>query len=251
MTNQKAIDAPSFRDQFGWEKIGREDFAIPVIVRTNCIRYSPVRIVEQEIIKRYDSLPQMVFSCITLKSFYLTAVEARLLNDINFNHCNNRYGEAFFSTKDVIISVGDVKELSRFLNISNEIFTNDLSSVATNFGVIKLAKDPANLNDYLLVPYLTKLYQNRAVKFIPTPLIEDFVTKSELSVRGSPNDWDIMYLKMLCIYCGSNLEQYIAKDSQIVLLEGLLYLRTGTPIVYENFKSTQSGNQALMSSEID
>lgn len=156
MTNQKAIDSPSYSGQFGWEKIGTEDFAIPVIVRSNGIRYSPVRIVEQEIIKKYDSLPQSIFQCITLKSFYLTANEARLLNDINFNHCNARYGETFFTTKDVIISSADVKELSRYLNISHEIFSRDLSRVAANFGVIRFFIDPLNRNYTILIPYITK-----------------------------------------------------------------------------------------------
>lgn len=156
MTNQKAIDSPSFTGQFGWEKIGTEEFAIPVIIRINGVRYSPVRIVEQEIIKKYDALPQSVFQCITLKSFYLTACEAKLLNDINFNHCNNRYGETFFCTKDVIISAGDVKELSRYLNISHEVFSRDLSRIAANFGVIKLVADPDKRNGIMLIPYITK-----------------------------------------------------------------------------------------------
>lgn len=241
MTNQRTIDAPSLKCQFGWERIGNEDFAIPVIIRSNGIRYSPVRIVEQEIIKRYDTLPQNVFQCITLKSFYLTAAEAKLLNDINFNHCNNRYGEAFFGIKDVIISAADVKELSRFLNISHEIFSRDLTKVAANFGVIKLSKNPNNSDDYMIVPYITKSYQEKSMRFVPSTLIEGFVTKSRCSVRGAPNDWDIMYLKMLCIYSENNLQQYISKDSQIVLLDGLLYSGTGTPIIYEDFKNPLHG----------
>jgi len=238
MTNQKSIDAPSSQGKFGWERIGNDvEFAIPVILRSNGVRYSPVRIVEQEIIKRYEALPQNLFHCITLKSFYLTAAEAKLLNDINFNHCNNRYGDTFFGTKDVIISAADVKDLSRFLNISTEIFTNDLTKVASNFGVIRLVKDPNNLADSILVPYITKSYQDKPMRFVCSKLIEGFVVKSRSSVRGIPNDWDIMYLKMLCIYCDNNLHQYVTKDSQLVLLDGLLYSRTNSEIIYQDYKN--------------
>lgn len=158
MTNKK-IDNPSYAGQFGWERIGQDDFSIPVIVRSQDdgdIRYSPVRIVEQEIIKKYESLPQGVFQCITLKSFYLTAIEAKLLNNINFNHCNTRYGETFFSQRDVIISAADVKELSRFLNISHEIFTQNISKVSSFLGIIRLTINPDVHDQTLLVPYVTK-----------------------------------------------------------------------------------------------
>lgn len=156
MSPQEAIDAPSFKGKFGWERIGpTEDLAIPVIVRNNQIRYSPVRIVEQEIIKKYGELPQPVFNCITLKSFYLTNCEAKLLNKINHHHSNNIYGEHDFYTKDVIISANDVKELSRYLNISYQIFLRDLSTIHEMFGVIKLRVDPDQPN-VMLVPYLTK-----------------------------------------------------------------------------------------------
>lgn len=157
MTNQKAIDAPSLQGQFGWERIGSTgNLAVPVILRSNSTRYSPVRIVEQEIIKHYDRLPQSVFQCITLKSFYLTSAEAKLLNDINFNHCNNRYGDNCFSTRDVIISAPDVKELSRFLNISVEVFTRDLTQVKENFGLIRFKTNPGPNSQTLLIPYLKK-----------------------------------------------------------------------------------------------
>ena len=157
MTNQKNIDAPSIGGQFGWERIGTDtDFAIPVIVRGSGVRFSPVRIVEQELIKRYEMLPQSVFQCITLKSFYLTSCETKLLNDINFNHCNSRYGDALFSTRDVIISAPDVKELSRYLNISHEIFSKGLTpQVNATVGLIKLVTEPGQTG-LIYVPYILK-----------------------------------------------------------------------------------------------
>lgn len=154
--NQKTIDAPSYLSQFGWEKVGNDDLAIPVIVRSNGTRYAPVRIVEQEIIKKFNSLPQTLFQCITLKSFYIMQSEAKLLNSINFNHCNSRYGEAFFTQKDVIISANDVRELKRYLTTSNEIFNQDLGKFAPRLGIVDIALDPYNPAYKSHVPYLGK-----------------------------------------------------------------------------------------------
>lgn len=237
MTNLKSIDAPSHSGQFGWERIGSGDFAIPVILRSSGVRYSPVRIVEQEIIKNYTAIPKSVFESITLKSYYMTPCEASLLNNINFNHCNNRYGDAFFTVKDVIISAADVKELSRFLNISHEVFTRDLSTVADNFGVIRLQIDPHNTSLTVLTPYITKCYRDKPMRFVPSRLIDTYVTKSETSVRAPMGDWDATYLKMLSIYCGNNSQDIIASDNQIVLLDGLLYKETNAPIKYEDFNA--------------
>lgn len=158
MTNSKNIDAPSVQGQFGWEQMGREDLTIPVILRSDQVRYSPVRIVEQEIIKRYDALPQSVFQCITLKSYYLTASEAKLLNHINFHHANYRYGKAFFDVQNVIISASDVVDLSRFLNISLHVFKHNLAPFADRLGIIKLSVD--EVGGTLLVPYISKSKSN-------------------------------------------------------------------------------------------
>jgi len=214
-----------------------EELAVPVIVRSNGIRYSPVRIVEQEIIKKYDVLPQAIFQCITLKSFYLTASEAKLLNLINFNHSNNRYGEAFFSTKDVIISASDVRELSRFLNISHEIFTKDLSQSDAKLGIVRLTPDPLQPTFTLLVPYILKTYSSNLVKLVPKKMVEPYVHISPSTVKATPSDWDIMYLKMLSIYCENNSQQSITREDSIVLLHGLVYRNTNVPIIYEEYKT--------------
>lgn len=236
MINPKT-DAPSFNGQFGWEKIGPEEFAVPVIVRNNNIRYSPVRIVEQEIIKKYDSLPQAVFQVITLKSYFLTNIEAKLLNNINFNHCLQRYGETNFTNKDVIISAPDVKELNRFFILSDYVFTRDLTEKKNKLGIIRFFSDPSKSDYALLVPYICKIYPGSegTVRFVPNKLMAPFVRHSNKTVKSSPNDWDIMYLKMLSIRCDNNSIDKITRDDFIVRLEGLLYLSTGNPIKYEDY----------------
>uniref|UniRef100_A0A6G1S983 Uncharacterized protein n=1 Tax=Aceria tosichella TaxID=561515 RepID=A0A6G1S983_9ACAR len=239
MTNQKAIDTPSHKGKFGWERLGTETTdvpgtaAVPVIVRTNEIRYCPTRIVEQEVIKKYANLPQSVFTCITLKSFYLTAVEARLLNEINLHHCDQRYGAEFFTTADVIISAADINGLTRFLNIATDLFTKNLQAL-TYFGLVKIVTDELNPNATMLVPYIVKTYNGENVRFIPSRLVENFLTTSSVTIKSVPNDWDIMYLRLLSVYAENNLQQDITKDSRLISLPSLIYKTTQAPIIYQN-----------------
>lgn len=256
MTNHK-VDGPSQMGKFGWERIGTENLAVPVIVRCDGVRYSPVRIVEQEIIRKYYNLSHQVFPCITLKSFYLTSVEAKLLNNINFNHCDSRYGDTFFTSKDVVISADDVRGISRFLNISNIVFNKGLTQVCDRLGVIRLQLDPANPSSSTLIPYITRgkssairpsntstfkdesNLSNEAVKntdgqmrrFIPAKLVDLYLIST--GVQGTPNDWDVMYLKMLCKYCDLNPALYVKKEDRLVCLDDLFYINnTNMPAIY-------------------
>lgn len=152
-----SVDEPSLFGQFGWERIGPNDtIALPVILRSDGVRYCAVKMVEQEIIRKFEDLPQAVFQCIVIRSFYLTLNEAKLLSAINFNHCNHHYGESFFTPKDVILSASDVKALLRFLNISHRIFNNELSHFKDSFGIVRLVIDPQNHNYKLLLPFVGK-----------------------------------------------------------------------------------------------
>lgn len=241
MTNQKFLDMPSVQGRFGWEKLGSEGLAIPVIVRNNQVRYCPVRIVEQEIIKKFDALPQGVFKCITLKSFYLTPTEAKLLNLINFNHCNSYYGEQLFTTKDVILSASDIKDLLRFLNISHKIFNEDPSSFVNKFGVIKIQIRPDEPDLKLRVPYLGKLYEDKTGRFVPFKVVEQYFSRDLSSnAQGGTTDWDVMYLKMLAIFSNSNVNNHITRDTNIVLIDSLKYTSNGKPIIYEDYKKDPS-----------
>jgi hypothetical protein len=233
MTNQRTIDTPSHRGRFGWERIGSDQLAVPVIIRANGVRYCPTRIVEQEIMKKYVTLPPSVFTCITLKSFYLTAVEARLLNEININHCDQRYGTEFFTTSDVIITAADIKALSRYLNVAKDIFSKNIRAQSSYFGLFKILSDPLNQSSTILVPYITKICNGESKRLIPSKLVKPFVSISQGTIDVAPSDWDVMYLRMLCVYAENGAQQNMTKDDRLLPLSGLIYTRTQTPIVYQ------------------
>lgn len=66
-------------------------------------------------------------------------------------------------------------------------------------------------------------------------MVKNFVTVSANTIRASPTPWDVMYLKMLSIYCENNSLQYVKEDSNLISLDGLNYNGTRTPIVYDDF----------------
>lgn len=230
---QEPIDGPSHLGQFGWEKI-HENFGVPVIVRSSSTRYSPVRIVEQEVIKKYDVLPQTIFQCITLRSFYLTAAETKLLNNINFNHCEGRYGEAFFTTKDVIISAQDVKDLYRFLEVSRKIFNGEHEELLNKCGIITVTIDPQNTAKKVDIPYICKYKENTLYKFVPASLFGSYVITTRS--KAVATEWDLMYLKMLCIYCNPNFMQLLqGRDILIIQLDGMCHEGTSQYVKYERY----------------
>lgn len=235
MTNQHSIDAPSIRGQFGWEKIGETDYALPVIVRSNNVRYSPVRIVEQEIIKKFDALPQTVFQCITLKSFYLTPIEAKHLNHINYNHCDRRYGELCFTQRDVIISATDVTELNRYLNLAHMAFNVDLAQIQNRMGILQMIVDPMNPTDVISVPYTCKNYDGKLGRYVPLSMVQHFVKAPPRNTTALCSDWDIMHLKMLCIFGNIQLN---TREKHIVLVDSLIYSSTEYPVVHKDYNSS-------------
>lgn len=234
MTNQKCIDTPSQRQRFGWERIG-EDLAIPVIIRTNNVRYCPTRIVEQVIIKKYATLPQNVFTCITLKSFYLTATEARLLTEINANHCNQYYGADFFSIQDVIISASDVMNLSRYLNVAKKMYSKEMQDINNYYGLIKIVVDPTNPSYSIVVPYIRKSYNNgQNSMFVPSKLVDSFVDITNISVKGHPTEWDVMYYKMLHYFSGNSAQLELTTEDRIIPINDSRYAKTGTTTISHN-----------------
>lgn len=88
----------------------------------------------------------------------------------------------------------------------------------------------------LLVPYIgealkTPNQESPIRKFVPTKLVEPYVIISSTTIRAQASDWDVMYLKMLAVYCENNSQQYINRESGIISLDGLLYSQSGQPVV--------------------
>ncbi|XP_015791234.1 probable serine/threonine-protein kinase MARK-A [Tetranychus urticae] len=142
------IDAKSIKGIFGWSTVN--DIPLPVILREDQ-KLVPVRVVESKVIGKYrESLPWTVFSCINVRSYYITENEAKLLNEINGFHCDYHYGYRLFTSKDVVVCLSDVVTLSKFLEQSELIFNQGLSKADVDgLGFV-------NISGYVMLPYISK-----------------------------------------------------------------------------------------------
>lgn len=104
----------------------------------------------KKIIGRYSNyLPWKVFSCINIRSYYITEIEAKLLNEINSYHSEFYFGTELFTCKDVVVCLSDVGILHKFLETSRSVFENGLDSCAF-LGFIEIT------NPKSVLPYIAK-----------------------------------------------------------------------------------------------
>lgn len=208
---EKKIDDQSISGSFGWESINGT--AVPVLFRES-ERLVPVRVVESKIIGLYSNcLPWKVFSCINIRSYFMTEGEAKLLNEINSLHCDSSFGYEPFSAKDVVVCMKDVFALQSFLDTSKAIFTQGLSST-TQMGFVTISGS-------FVVPFLVKTSSESDTpkKFVPQSMIEQTAAMIRVD-RITPEEWDISHLKMLFIYAGMD-QVVLASDDVLCSLDDL------------------------------
>lgn len=196
---EKTIDSQSIAGSYGWESI--DGIAVPVLFRET-EKLVAVRVVENKIISLYSNcLPWKVFSCINIRSYFVTEAEAKLLNEINSLHCDSYFGFDTFSPKDVVVCIQDVFTLRTFLETSKAIFTQGLykSSSTPRMGFV-------NISDSFVVPFIVKSSQDcdgntTDKKYVPQSMIEQTVAMIKVQ-KIAMDEWDVSYLKMLLIYAG-------------------------------------------------
>ncbi|RWS15741.1 hypothetical protein B4U79_14037 [Dinothrombium tinctorium] len=205
-----AIDISSIKGIFGWDQVN--DIPLPVILRED-ERLVPVRIVETKVIGNFsNSLPWTVFSCINIRSYYVTENEAKLLNDINSLHCDYYYGMEPFTAKDVVVCLPDVITLYNFLETSRDIFRHGLGKSSIDWlGFV-------NISGSHIVPYICKCVNSSsgARKYVPMSLIQHRVLLVKVE-KTEMSEWDASYLRMLCIYAGLEHLQIASNDSLCLL----------------------------------
>ena len=187
-------------------------------------------------------LPWNVFSCINIKSYYVTENEARLLNDINTNHCEYQYGYEPFTTKDVVVCLPDVNTLYKFLETSKDIFHYGLSKSGINWlGFI-------NISGSLIVPYIAKKGKESKIveKYVPQSLVQ----KSVLLVKVEKiemTEWDASYLRMLCVYAGiEHIQSSIQSNDSLCLLNDLKWDSSLCPLHIEECSPPSQSNSKMI-----
>lgn len=159
------------------------------------IRYVSVRMAENSIL-RYHLLcmnPE-IYTCIWVKSHYISEYEAKMLNEINIQHCQQIYGKSLFEAgKDYIVHMEDVRELYTFLEFCCEIIRCSVRNSKCGF---------VKINKSTILPYC-KIKGNR--RYVPIDFFEG-QTESLQRRTVKLENWNLAYLKFACIAMGINKE---------------------------------------------
>lgn len=170
--------------KFGWTVV--EDVPVPFIYRGD-ITLAPVRILEQYVFKKFENiLSPEVFQCVQVDTYIAHAVEIRLLNEINVQHCDQLYGNNAFTNSDTLIPVAEVLEYSKFLNFVINKLSNNENVDLTRCGFYKL-------NQEAVVPYV----KVNGEVFLPTFYFEGEI-ESLVNKPQTIDGWDVAYLKFCC-----------------------------------------------------
>jgi len=204
--NDKPVDEESKKGRFGWFDI--EKTYLPYIFRYTSEKFTSVRMVERKLLNRYlQVLPQEVNSCTSIRSYYLTDNESKLLNDINLKHTDCTFGKEAFTSKDLVVRLKDAKEFYKFLDLCHKKLVLKKSNASDRCGFFRI-------NGESVVPYTVK----NGTKYVPLFYFEgetDHLKLKSEEVEG----WDLAYLKFCCKVQGIRSELFNNDICKVVALD--------------------------------
>jgi len=157
---ESQIDFQSIKGVFGWTVI--DNVYVPYILRGDK-EFVSVRIVELKLLSRYpNSYPDDLGKHAPLTSFFVTPNEAKLLNEINVQHCDSEYGKKEFVSKDLIVLLSD---FIRFYELVKKTFPDAAAARAE-----QLAREAAG---WLQIKNTVTPYVKRVDgKYVPLSVIQ-------------------------------------------------------------------------------
>lgn len=173
-------DFQSIKGVFGWTVI--DNVNIPYILRSDQ-QFVSVRIVEMKLLSRYpNSYPDDLGKHAPLTSFFITKNEAKLLNEINLEHCAGEYGKRDFTIKDLIVLLSD---FINFYNLVKKTFpdADAARQNASSLGSARWLQIKNTVTPYIIRPdgkyvplsviqYAAGLLTNENVSGVPPTLLE-------------------------------------------------------------------------------
>lgn len=212
----KNIDEESVKGRFGWTMIAKVH--IPYISRSG-ENYCAVRMVEMKVLnKLLNYLHQDLYNCTNIRSYYITEAEARLLNEINFKHCDYQFGREQFTSRDLIVRMTDANEFSQFLQHCYAKLVNNVDAESMDrCGFIRINRES-------VVPYT--VYNDQ--KYVPLFYFEG--ETDNLKQRADKLEgWDLSYLKFCCKVQGIRNELFAHDSCSVISLNDIKnYFPPGT-----------------------
>lgn len=207
VTDEKdKVDGESRKGRFGWCEFEKNH--IPFIFRYSNEKFTSVRMVERKFLSRFLSvLPPEVNSCHCIRSYYITEVESKLLNEINLKHTDCAFGKEAFTTKDLVVRLSDAEEFYRFLDLCFKKLVLKKSNASDRCGFFRI-------NGESVVPYTVR----EGVKFVPLFYFEGETDHLKLK-SDSVDGWDLAYLKFCCKVQGIRNELFASEVCRVVALE--------------------------------
>lgn len=212
---KKPSDDESQRGHFGWATFGKTH--IPYILRQG-EKYCAVRMVETKLLNKYLAhLHQDIYSCTSVRSYYITDAESRLLNDINHKHCDTQFGREMFTLKDLVVRLSDANKFFQFLDICYKKLLLGSSGPSDKCGFIRINKES-------VVPYTVRDDQ----QFVPLFYFEGETDNLKLKA-ASLSGWDLSYLKFCCKVQGIRNELFADDSVPVISLTDIKsYFPVGT-----------------------
>ncbi|KPJ04496.1 hypothetical protein RR46_01961 [Papilio xuthus] len=210
-----APDEASYKGHFGWDMLGK--CHIPYIYRSG-EKYVAVRMVEIKLLNKYlNYLHADIYSCTCIRSYYITEVEARLLNEINTRHCDGQFGRDAFTQKDLVVRLSDAYEFYNFLDVCYNKLLRGTTNNKDKCGFIRINKES-------VVPYTVRDNQ----KFVPLFYFEGETDNLKLKA-DQLKGWDLSYLKFCCKVQGIRNELFASETCSVISLTDIKsYFPPGT-----------------------
>ena len=190
-------DFQSIKGVFGWTTVDHVN--IPYILRHDQ-QFVSVRIVEMKLLSKYpNSYPDDLGKHAPLTSYFVTANEAKLLNEINLTHCGGEYGKKEFNTKDLIVLLND---FIAFFKLVKKTFPDGTSKTTTENQFPEMVHGWMQIKN-TVTPYVKR----RDGKYVPLSVMQHaagLVKQGVTGVQISMQEKDL--LNKACKNAGVNFQ---------------------------------------------
>ncbi|XP_052795632.1 uncharacterized protein LOC128228385 [Mya arenaria] len=218
---ESQIDFQSIKGAFGWTVI--DNIHIPYILRVDK-QFVSVRIVEQKLLSRYpNSYPDDLGKHAPLTSFFITQNEAKLLNEINIQHCDSEYGKKEFVIKDLIVLLSD---FIRFYDLVKKTFPDAAAARAA-----QMAAESAGWLQIknTVTPYVKRVDGN---KYVPLSVIQ-YAAGLLVNEKVSGLSPTVMECQMLNESCKKAGVEFVFSDTTTRLISLKDIKKTATVDIIE------------------
>lgn len=172
----------------------------------------------------------LIQKCTPVRSYYIMASEANLLNEINENHSDKMYKDTkFMENKDLVVSLEDVKYFCVFLEKCYNRVHRFNPQETYPFGLIKSTNGR-------IVPY----YIMSGIQLIPCILFEEALPILGDQIVNFEN-WELAYLNFCFMLMGFTNKYYVGNTCSMISINILKQYFAFEQMNFEEFRPTIKG----------